>query len=90
LTLSPLGVNSFYRFDLVLLFNDPDGSPFATWMYNPHLFDDSTHEKSLSFASRRCHDPSIKLSSLHQLLAEAEQQEREASQNILRRRASAS
>jgi acyl carrier protein len=38
----PLGVSSTSRFDLVLFINDPDGSPYATWMYNPNLFDAST------------------------------------------------
>jgi hypothetical protein len=42
LKLGPLGVSSTSRFDLVLFINDPGGSPYATWMYNPNLFDAST------------------------------------------------
>lgn len=42
LTVGPLGVSSTSRFDLVLFINDPEGTPYATWMYNPNLFDAST------------------------------------------------
>lgn len=42
LKLGPLGVSSTSRFDLVLFINDPDGTPTATWMYNPNLFDEAT------------------------------------------------
>src|SRR5205807_9771060 len=40
--LSPLGVSSTSRFDLVLFINDPEGTASTAWMYNPNLFDRST------------------------------------------------
>ena len=45
LKLGPLGVSSTSRFDLVLFINDPEGSPYATWMYNPNLFEALTIER---------------------------------------------
>jgi amino acid adenylation domain-containing protein len=84
LTIGPLGVNSSSRFDLVLFVNDPDGSPSTTWMYNPNLFDASTIERMAHLyevlLQKVTADPSICLSSLHQVLTEAERDERETRQ----------
>ncbi len=84
LTLGPLGINSSSRFDLVLFVNDPDGSPYATWMYNPNLFDPSTIQGMANLYEKLLRSviaaPSIKLSSLHDVLSTAERQERESKQ----------
>ncbi len=85
LTLGPLGVSSSSRFELVLFVNDPDGSPFVTWMYNPNLFDASTIEAMAilyeSLLRTVIVDPHIKLSSLYETLAEEERRHSEARQN---------
>jgi non-ribosomal peptide synthetase component F len=84
LTLGPLGVSSTSRFDLVLFINDPEGAVVATWMYNPNLFDASTiarwaglYEVLLASAAA---DPGAKLSSLAEILADAEKQQRAVQQ----------
>jgi amino acid adenylation domain-containing protein len=80
LKLSPLGVSSTSRFDLVLFINDPDGTASTAWMYNPNLFDRSTiarmaglYETLLKSVAA---DPEIKLSSISDILAEVEKQQR--------------
>lgn len=84
LTTSPLGVSSSSRFDLVLFINDPDGTPFATWMYNPNLFDTTTIERMSKLYELLLQEvavnPQISLSKLRELLDDAEQQERAAIQ----------
>ena len=76
LTLEPLGVSSTSRFDLVLFINDPEGSPFATWMYNPNLFDASTIAKLAALYQALLRavsaDPEIRIESLAVHLAEEE------------------
>lgn len=84
LKLDPLGVSSTSRFDLVLFINDPEGEPFATWMYNPNLFDTSTIERMASLYEVLLRsvaaDAGIKLSSLREYLAQAELQQRASQQ----------
>jgi non-ribosomal peptide synthetase component F len=84
LKLGPLGVGSTSRFDLVLFINDPEGSPNSTWMYNPNLFDESTiarvarlYQVLLTAVASDC---ATKLSVLREILAGAEQQQRDADQ----------
>jgi amino acid adenylation domain-containing protein len=78
LTLAPLGVSSTSRFDLVLFINDPEGNPFATWMYNPSLFDASTIAKlaTLYEALLRAvaSDPEIRIHALAEHLFTEERQ----------------
>jgi non-ribosomal peptide synthetase component F len=82
LKLGPLGVSSTSRFDLVLFINDPEGAPYATWMYNPNLFDETTitrvasHYRALLTAIAA--DPAITLAALHEVLNESEKQQRQA------------
>ncbi len=80
LKLGPLGVSSTSRFDLVLFINDPEGSPYATWMYNPNLFEALTIERvaGLYEALLRsvASDPGLKFSAIRELLGEAERQQR--------------
>jgi non-ribosomal peptide synthetase component F len=84
LKLGPLGVSSTSRFDLVLFINDPDRTPYATWMYNPNLFDPSTiariaalYEVLLMTVAT---DPETKLNALRDVLSEAEKQQRQTEQ----------
>ena len=76
LTTGPLGVSSTSRFDLVLFINDPEGQPYATWMYNPNLFDASTIVRSSvlydSLLRAVVADPNIQMQSLKTHLAEEE------------------
>ena len=81
LKLSPLGVSSTSRFDLVLFVNDPDGAASITWMYNPHLFDESTivrianlYEVVLQTVAR---DPQVTMSAIFEALAESEREQRQ-------------
>jgi hypothetical protein len=84
LRLSPLGVSSTSRFDLVLFINDPDGAPSATWMYNPNLFDTSTitriAEMYQVLLGTVITESAAPLSRLHEVLSEAERRLREAVQ----------
>jgi non-ribosomal peptide synthetase component F len=76
LKLSPLGVSSTSRFDLVLFINDPEGVPSTMWTYNPTLFEQS----SIARLSRMYENilrsvavnPKIKISSLAESLSNAE------------------
>jgi hypothetical protein len=84
LKLGPLGVSSTSRFDLVLFINDPEGSPVATWMYNPNLFDESTvsrwamlYEALLQNVGT---DSEIFLDRLNELLDTAEKEQRASEQ----------
>jgi non-ribosomal peptide synthetase component F len=84
LKLGPLGVSSTSRFDLVLFINDPEGSPVATWMYNPNLFDESTvsrwatlYEALLQKVST---DPELLLDRLNELLDVTEKELRSSEQ----------
>ena len=78
LKLSPLGVSSTSRFDLVLFINDPDGSPYATWMYNPNLFDAATIERLAGLYEALLRavstDAALTMSAIRELLAEKEKQ----------------
>ncbi|HKS74563.1 MAG TPA: condensation domain-containing protein, partial [Terriglobales bacterium] len=78
LKLSPLGVSSTSRFDLVLFINDPDGSPYATWMYNPNLFDAATIERLAGLYEALLRavstDAALTVSAIRELLAETEKQ----------------
>jgi acyl carrier protein len=80
LKLGPLGVSSTSRFDLVLFINDPEGSPYATWMYNPNLFEALTIERVAGLYETLLRsvaaDPGLKFSAIHELLGEAERQQR--------------
>jgi non-ribosomal peptide synthetase component F len=82
LTVGPLGVTSSSPFDLVLFVNDPDTSPYATWMYNPELFEAATVERLgrlYEFLLRQvAENPQISLRNLHGLLDDAERIDREA------------
>ncbi len=84
LKLGPLGVSSTSRFDLVLFINDPDGTPYATWMYNPNLFDEATIVRVASLyrvlLTAVATDPGTKLEALREILADAERQQRQADQ----------
>ena len=84
LKLGPLGVSSTSRFDLVLFINDPEGTPSATWMYNPNLFDSSTiarmarlYEMLLSSVVA---DPEIRVNALNEVLSEADKSQRATEQ----------
>jgi hypothetical protein len=74
LKLGPLGVGSTSRFDLVLFINDPDGTTYETWMYNPNLFDESTIMRVASgyqeLLKAIVKDPQHRLDSLREVLAE--------------------
>jgi len=80
LKLSPLGVSSTSRFDLVLFINDPEGAASTAWMYNPNLFDRSTIARMASLYEILLRsvvaDPEIKLSSISDILADVEKQQR--------------
>ena len=80
LKLSPLGVSSTSRFDLVLFINDPEGTPSTAWMYNPNLFDRSTIARMASLYEILLRsvvaDPEIKVSSISDILADVEKQQR--------------
>ena len=82
--LGPLGVSSTSRFDLVLFINDPEGSPFATWMYNPNLFDASTIARMAALYETLLRsvaaDAEIRLETLREQLAESERQLRDHDQ----------
>ncbi len=82
LKLGPLGVSSTSRFDLVLFINDPDGTPYATWMYNPNLFDEATIVRVASLyralLTAVAADSGTKLDALREILADAEKQQRQA------------
>jgi hypothetical protein len=84
LKLSPLGVSSTSRFDLVLFINRPDEEPLATWMYNPNLFDGSRIEgMANSFENMLAAvvaDPTIQLGTLFELLSAQEREWREQQQ----------
>ncbi|HEY0796099.1 MAG TPA: amino acid adenylation domain-containing protein [Acidisarcina sp.] len=87
LSLSPLGVHGSSRFDLVLFINDPDTLPFATWMYNPDLFNASSIERMAKLYAQILREatsaPEIKLSELRDALDSTERTEREAIQKEL-------
>jgi len=84
LKVGTLGVSSTSRFDLVLFINDPEGSPYATWMYNPNLFDASTIGLMASLYDALLRsvamDPEITLNALGDRLAEAEKEFRASEQ----------
>jgi len=81
LKLGPLGVSSTSRFDLVLFINDPDGSPNATWMYNPNLFDEATVKRAAALFEvllvQMATAPEVKVESLFEVLSESEKQLRQ-------------
>jgi non-ribosomal peptide synthetase component F/acyl carrier protein len=86
LKLGPLGVSSTSRFDLVLFINDPEGSPVATWMYNPNLFDVGTVERWASLyevlLKQVAANPEVPLGRIGEVLDEAEKQQRTSEQKI--------
>ena len=81
LKLCPMGVSSTSRFDLVLFINDPDGSPNATWMYNPNLFDETTVKRAAALFEvllvQVATAPAVKVESLFEVLSESEKQLRQ-------------
>ena len=84
LTLGTLGVSSTSRFDLVLFINDPEGSPYATWMYNPNLFDASTVTSMANLYDvllrNIAMDAEMTLASISERLAAAEKEDRASKQ----------
>jgi len=84
LKVGPLGVGSTSRFDLVLFINDPEGTPYGSWMYNPNLFDASTIIRVAGLYEallfRVANDAAIPLGRLGKILDETERGLREAEQ----------
>src|SRR5215469_7716683 len=82
LKLAPLGVSSTSRFDLVLFINDPEGSPDATWMYNPNLFDEATIKRAAALFEvlliNVAATPTVKVESLFEVLSGSEKQLRQS------------
>jgi hypothetical protein len=80
----PLGVSSTSRFDLVLFVNEPEGTPYLTWMYNPNLFDAATVKRMGELYDTVLRNvvqqPEIPMSSLHEILAGAEKERRKQEQ----------
>jgi amino acid adenylation domain-containing protein/FkbH-like protein len=78
LKVGQLGVSSTSRFDLVLFINDPEGTPYATWMYNPNLFDASTIARMAGLYQALLQtittDPEIAIDTLTRHLDEIEKQ----------------